>query len=180
MISCTLGPLAKCSARELIRVKADRTTAWAIVGAQEPRFFPLIFLTGDNAPFVINVVLDPGDFERYPVAKYGTDYRFVHDPTGPSQIGDDELSRTAGSLVLTEDGEWHLLVNDYNRKGAIRWLHLASGKVVGERGSHKIAFADWSLCIKGLTHEPSEATLLSHATWTDAADDDDSHWTGST
>jgi hypothetical protein len=135
---------------------------WAMVGALAPGYFPLIVLTGSDAPFVINVMQDPGDFERYPVAKYGKEYRFVHDPNGPCQIGDDKLSKTAGSLVLTEDGDWHLVTNNKDRRGDMRWLRLATGQVPGEPGSKRIAFGKWDLLIEGLKHGPSESTLLSH------------------
>jgi hypothetical protein len=157
MIACTLGPLAACKARELVKVKTGNAIEWAIVGAPAPGLFPLIFLTGENAPFVVNVQQYPGDFERHPVAKYGTNYRFAHDPSGPCQIGDDRL--TAGSLVLTEDGEWHLIVNGPRD---VSWLHLESGNIMGEPGSRRIAFGNWSLCIEGLKHERSETPLLSY------------------
>jgi hypothetical protein len=172
VINCKLGPLAECGARELVQVKSGSTVEWAIVGAQAPGYFPLVLLTGDNAPRVINVASDPGDFARYPVAKYGMSYRLAHDPTGPSQIGDGELFRTAGSLVLTEDGDWHLLVNPEGQS-AIRWLHLGTGKIMGERGSHKMAFGYWNLCIEGLLEEPSETTLLNYSASIDVAEDED-------
>jgi hypothetical protein len=162
MIGCTLGPLAQCTVRELIRVKVGNGTEWAIVGAQDPGLFPLVLLTGKSAPFVVNVPPnDPGDFETYPVAKYGLDYRFAHDPNGPSEIGDGPLSKTAGSLVLTEAGDWHLIVNQY-RQATVRWFELGSGKIVGDRGIRRIAFSNWDLCFEGLRIEPSETILLSH------------------
>jgi hypothetical protein len=77
MIACALGPLVKCEARELVKVKVDAGTEWAIVGAKDPGYFPLVFLTGEKAPFVLNVLPDPGHFEVYPVAKYGQNYRFA-------------------------------------------------------------------------------------------------------
>jgi hypothetical protein len=157
----SLEPLAKCSARELVKVKADDRTEWAIVGARDPGYSPLIFLTGENAPFVVDAEPERSDFSEHPVAKYGTEYRFVHDPNGPCQIGNDTLSKTVGSLVLTQDGDWHLVVNKYGERG-VRWFELASGKVRGEPGSHRIAFGKWDLCVQGLRHEPREITLLSH------------------
>ena len=81
----SLGPLAKCSTRELVKVKVDDATEWAIVGARDPGYSPLIFLTGENAPLVINVEPELSDFSEQPVAKYGTEYRFVHDPNGPAR-----------------------------------------------------------------------------------------------
>jgi hypothetical protein len=160
----SLGPLAMCEPRELVKVKVQDATEWAIVGARDPGYFPLIFLTGDNAPFVINVEPNQGDdFETYPVAKYGTKYyRFVHDPNGPSQIGDGDLSKAAGTHLLTENGDWYLVVNQY-RKAGLRWFDLASGKVRGEPGSHRIAFGNWKLFVDGLKPTPSETELLSHS-----------------
>jgi hypothetical protein len=93
---------------------------------------------------------------------YGTKYRFVHDPNRPCQIGDDKLSKAAGSLVFTEEGSWHLVVNNKDRPIDLKWLHLATGKVLGEPGSHRFAFGKWELCIQGLKHGPSETTVLSH------------------
>jgi hypothetical protein len=162
----SLGPFVKCVAGELVQARMNGATQWAIVGARDPGYFPLVVLTGDHVPFVTNVKPDdPGDFERYPVAKYGTyekEYRFVHDPNGPCEIGDDKLSKTAGSLVFTEEGSWHLVVNNKDRRGELKWLHLTTGKVLGERGSHRIAFGKWDLCIQGLKHGPTESTVLSH------------------
>jgi hypothetical protein len=159
MISCTLGPLAQCAPRELVQVKVGDPTEWAIVGAEDPGYFPLIVLSGDGAPFVLNVSPDPGEFETRAVAKYGTNYRFAFDPMGPCQIGDGTLSKTVGSVVLTDDGDWHLIVNNHMQKG-VRWFHLESGKITGEPGLQRIAFGSWSLFIEGLKQEPSEFTLL--------------------
>jgi hypothetical protein len=92
---------------------------------------------------------------KAPVAKYGTKYRFAHDPNGPCQIGDGKLSKAARSLVFTEDGSWHLVVNNKARVGDVRWLQLATGKVLGEPGSHRIAFGKWDLVIEKLKREPS-------------------------
>ena len=104
MLTCTLGPLAKCSPRELVRVIVANATVWAIVGATDPGLRPLVFLTGKNAPYVLNVFDDLRELGTYPVAKYGTNYEFVHDPKGPCQIGEGKLHQTAGSLVLSRMG----------------------------------------------------------------------------
>jgi hypothetical protein len=157
----SLGSLTMCEPRELVKVKVQDATEWAIVGARDPGYFPLIFLTGENAPLVLNIEPISGDFATYRVAKYGKDYRFAHDPNGPSQIGDDSLSKSAGSLVLTEDGDWNLVVNKYRQPG-LRWLDLSTGKVLGEAGSHRITFGSWKLFIDGLKPTPSETVLLSH------------------
>jgi hypothetical protein len=158
----SLGPLAKCEARELVQARMGDAVEWAIVGAKAPGYFPFVVLTGGNSPFVFNLEPDPGDFERYPVAKYGNKYRFVHDPNGPCQIGDDKLSKAAGSLVFTEEGSWHLVVNNKDRRGDMRWLHLATGKVLGEPGSQRVSFGKWDLFIEGLKHGPTESPVLSH------------------
>jgi hypothetical protein len=158
MIGCTLGPLAKCGPRELIKVKVEDRTEWAIVGAKDPGYFPIIVLTGQSAPFVINVLPIRGDFETYPVAKYGTKYRLAHDPSGQSRIGNSPGA--AGSLVLAGEDDWYLIVNKFRESG-VRWFHLASGKVLGEPGSHRMTFDNWHLCIDGLKAEPSETILIS-------------------
>jgi hypothetical protein len=44
----------------------------------------------------------------------------------------------------------------------MRWVHLASGKVLGELGSRKIAFGKWDFLIEGMKHAPSESVLLRH------------------
>ena len=172
MIACKLGPLADCGARELVQVKSEDTVEWAIVGKSAQGFFPLVLLTGEGTPRVINLFPDPGDFARYHVAKYGTRYRFAHDPSGPSQIGEGELFKTAGSLVLTEDGDWHLLVSSEGQS-TLKWLDLATGTIMSERGSHKMAFGYWNLYIEGLLEEPSETTLVNNAIPTDACEDGD-------
>jgi hypothetical protein len=138
----SLGPLANCEPRELVKAKVQDATEWAIVGARDPGYFPLILLTGENAPLVYNAGPNPGEFVT--LAKYGTKYRFLHDPNGPCQIGDNGLSKTAGSLVLTENGEWHLIANQYRQSG-IRWFNLASGEVLGDPGSRRIAFEKWGV-----------------------------------
>jgi hypothetical protein len=159
----SLGPLAECEACELVKVKVEGGTEWAIVGARDPGYRPLIFLTGKNAPFAMNIDPVPGNLETYPAAKYGTNYRFVHDPHGPCEIGGDDLSKAAGSLVLTDKGDWHLVVNKYNQAG-LRWFDLKSGNELGDTGSHSIAFANWNLLIEGLKPALSEITLLSRPT----------------
>jgi hypothetical protein len=62
----SLGPLVKCEARELVQARMEDAIEWAIVVALAPGYFPLIVLTGSDAPFVFNIKPDPGDFERYP------------------------------------------------------------------------------------------------------------------
>ena len=159
----SLRQLGDCEARELIKAKVENATEWAIVGLRRPDYSPLIFLTGDNAPLVYNTAPDPGDFATYPVAKYETKYRFLPDPNGACQIGNSELSRAAGSLVLTQDGDWYLVANQYRQRG-VRWFHLKTGEVLGEAGSHRIAFGEWDLLIEAeeLKHKPSESALLNH------------------
>jgi hypothetical protein len=123
-LAITLGPFGNCEARELVKIKVENGTEWAIVGAKDPRYHPLVFLTGKNAAFVMNIdPEDPGDFAV--VAKFGTNYRIAPDFTGPSQIGDDGLSKTTGSLVLTEKGDRYLVVRDAT---GLRWVELESGK----------------------------------------------------
>jgi hypothetical protein len=115
--------IAKCEPRELVKVKVENGTEWVIVGVRRPGYAPLVFLTGDNAPFVFNMEPDPGDFEKYPGLRFGTKYRFLPDPNGPCQVGVSQLSKTAGSVVLTQDdGDLHLVINQYRQTG-VRLLH---------------------------------------------------------
>jgi hypothetical protein len=145
-----LAPLAGCEARELVEVKSDRGAEWAIVGKKDPGYHPLIFLTGENAPFVLNTEPDMGYFKDYPVAKYGTNYRFVHNPNGPSQIGADELSKTAGSLVFTQAGDWFLVVSKFRQPG-VRWCHLASGAVLGAAGLASDCVQKLDAAVRGIS-----------------------------
>jgi hypothetical protein len=157
MIACTLGPLAGCGPRELVKVNVESATDWAIVGVPGPGIFPIVFLTGQDAPCVVNAKSDPVDFETYLAAKYGRDYWLAHDPSGPCQIGDGRLSKIAGTLVLTEKVGWHLLVNDSHHPSRLRWFDLQSGKLTNDLGSNWVAFGNWTLRIR-----PSELVLLSY------------------
>jgi hypothetical protein len=63
----------------------------------------------------------------------------------------------AGALVFIEGDGCYLAVKDGS---IVKWLHLATGKVVADRAQQRIAFGKWDLCIEGLKHTPSETTIL--------------------
>lgn len=157
----TLGSLASCKPGELVKVKANDRTEWAIVAAQARgnEYPPLIFLTGANAPLLRNIdSKDPSDFKT--VAKFGTKRRVELDLNGQCQIGNDKLSKTAGSLVITEDGNWRLVVNKY-QQAALRWFDLRSGGELGDTEVARIAFGKWTLFLEGGEREP-EIKILSY------------------
>jgi hypothetical protein len=158
MIPCKLGPLARCEPRELVKVKVEETTEWGIVGLRSRAYAPLVFLTGKNAPFVIDMFSAGGDFETYPALKFGTEYRIFPDVTGLCQIGDELLFKRAGSLVLANT-DWYLVVNQYRQSGP-RWFHLQTGEVRGEPDPHRVAFERWTLWLHGLKAEASDTAVV--------------------
>jgi hypothetical protein len=158
MINCQIGPLVTCEPRELLKVRVAESTQWAIVGVQSRGYFPLILLTGENPVTVVNVAPDPGDFERFPVVKFGREYRLLPEVNGKCEIGDTPLSKSPGSIVFAQK-QWYLVVQKYQEQG-MRWVNVQSGDVQGEPGSDRIAFASWTLWLDGFGAKVSETAVV--------------------
>jgi hypothetical protein len=62
------GFLNACEVRQLTRVNIEERGEWAIVGVREQASFPLVVLTGANAPYRISLHQSghiDGDFDTY-------------------------------------------------------------------------------------------------------------------
>jgi hypothetical protein len=151
-----IAGLPTCGARELVRVVGvdDRSTEWAIVGKGSRDYFPLIYLTGQNAPFVLNAMIAPFLQER-PIVKYGTAWRLMADHTKTCSIA--TMSKEAGTMLLAGE-DWYLVTNKYNERGQ-RWFHVATGEVQGEPGNHQAEFSGWKLLIDGLKEKETEIAI---------------------
>jgi hypothetical protein len=140
------GFLEECEARQLVRVKIEESGEWAIVGARDRPLFPLVVLTGADAPYCINLYQNghiDGDFDTYAVLKCGTDYEIVPDHTGPCEIGVGQKLKRSGSFVLA-DASQYLLVGTRGQKGT-RYFDILTGKLHGEPGGSTAWFAGWTL-----------------------------------
>jgi hypothetical protein len=140
------GFLAECDAGQLVRVKIEESGEWAIVGARERSMFPLVVLTGHDAPYCINLHQNghiDGDFDTYAALKCGADYEIVPDHSGPCEIGVGDKFKRSGSFVLA-DTDRYLVVGGRGQPGR-RYFDVASGKLRGEPGGNTAWFAGWML-----------------------------------
>src|SRR5262249_18363331 len=140
------GFLEECEPNQLVLVKIEESGEWAIVGARERSMFPLVVLTGVDAPYCINLHQNghiEGDFETYAVLKCGTDYEIVPDHTGPCEIGLGQKLKKPGSFVLA-DADRYPIVGARRQKG-MRYFNIATGKLQSEPGGSTAWFAGWTL-----------------------------------
>ena len=156
------GYLEACEPRELVRVKIEQNGEWAIVGIRSNNYFPIIVLSGQAAPYIINVIHDgfiDGDFGRYPVLKYGQDYRVVPNHQGRCELGDGTLFKKKGALVLTKAGIY--LAAGVNKQSGVRYLDLQNGNLQGEPGGERAAFEGWTLLVDSLAQSGPSYVLVS-------------------
>jgi hypothetical protein len=153
----SIGGLPQCHALELIRVLGidAKTVEWAIVGKKAPGYFPVVYLTGENAPFVLDATNAPFVNGR-PVVKYGKAYRLEGDHRKGVEIA--EPKKQAGRMLLAGE-DWYLVVNKFNEEGQ-RWFHVKSGEVKGEPGDHHAEFEGWTLRVEGVGGRDTEGLLL--------------------
>jgi hypothetical protein len=153
--------LDACEARQLVRVKIEERGEWAIVGARERSFFPLVVLTGTNAPYCINLHQGghiDGDFDRYAVLRFGADYEIEPDHAGPCEIGPAQSLNKPGSFLLAGKDRY-LLARAGNREG-MRYFDIATGKLHGEPGGDTAWFAGWALWAAWMTPTADRVPLL--------------------
>jgi hypothetical protein len=159
--SYEFGFLNGCEARQLVRVKIEDRGEWAIVGAREHSLFPLVVLTGANAPLCINLNQGghiDGDFDTYAVLKYGTDYEVEPDHAGPCEIGAARMLNKPGSLLLAGKDRY-LLVRTGN-KAVTRYFDVTTGKLHGEPGGNTAWFAGWALWTAWMTPVADRVPLI--------------------
>jgi hypothetical protein len=152
-------PLAQCRERQIVRVKINDDAEGAILGDVTHSLYPpLLILSGKNAPLIINVSESgrrlTGDFVDYPVADFGTRYKFVPEYSGRCQIGFGDLFTKPGTLVFVKD-EVALIAREQKQ---VRFFYLTSGTVKGDiPETHRIAYEKSHLIIESLL--PNEPLL---------------------
>jgi hypothetical protein len=152
--------ITECKPLELIRLNIKDVTAWAIVGKRENANLLIGVLTGENAPYVLNVFNDWGSIPEYEnvVAVYGPDYVLTPNHAGPCDIMDGPLFSAKGSVVLAES-ESFLTLNFPGRKDAA-YLNLETGSFSTGPGGGRAAFKQWTLWHLSIEDEP--AALIHH------------------
>jgi hypothetical protein len=153
-----------CKPGDLLRVKIDDASEFAILGASEGRgLLALVVLKNDEPPFTINLLESghiDGDFETYAALVYGK-YEILPDHSDRCEIGTGPLFTTAGALVLTEDGP--TLVVTMKTSKDLRYFDLTTWKLRGEPGGKRAAFKAWSLWHDDLAQSASSARLLGYS-----------------
>jgi hypothetical protein len=153
-----------CKPGDLLRVKIEDTTEFAILGANEGRGFrALVVLKDSEPPFAINLLESgriDGDFESYAALVYGK-CEILPNHSDRCEIGIGPLFTKVGSLVLA-DGSKSLVVAAKTGK-SIRYFDLTSWKLLGEPGGQRAAFKTWSLWHHGLVQSSPSARLLGYS-----------------
>jgi hypothetical protein len=138
----TFKYLSECKPLELVRVKINAQALFAIVGAKRgQRYQPLVVLSTMDTPRVINLIPDghiDGDFDTYQVFAYG-DYAVEPDHSQKCEVGEGDLFRAAGVVLLTE----HDRLLTARMEGRIGYLSLTTGVLQSEPGAGRAAFANW-------------------------------------
>jgi hypothetical protein len=154
--------LQECAAPELVKVRINESAEWALVGGRGQGVFWLVVLSGPKAFTAINIAPQghiDGDFERYPVIRFGDAYTFVPDLRAGCQIANGDLFSKPGSLVVADSGSY-LIVRSENNTRMLRYVDLSTGAVGAEPGGHRAAFAAWTLHDEATTpHEPRSALI---------------------
>jgi hypothetical protein len=94
-----------------------------------------------DTPWVINLMPEgriDGDFDAYQVLAYG-DYAVEPDHSQKCEVGEGDLFRTAGIVLVTEEDR--LLTA--RMEGRIGYLSLMTGVLQSEPGGGRAAFANW-------------------------------------
>lgn len=132
--------LTDCKPLELIRVKLNNESAFALAGGMEPnsrRGF--IILSGVKPPHYIHFMHQgsiDGDFENYKMLSYGKDnYEIRPDHSEECVIAVGPLFRKIGAFVLT-DKDRFLVVRDHPQQE--RYFSLQIGLMQGEPGSVRL------------------------------------------
>lgn len=145
--------LGECETRSLIRFYTEEEAQWGIVGAKLQDYFPVLVLSGPDAPLVVGAMLNGRTidiFDDYPVVNYGVDYSIAPIHTSRCEIGVDSLLRkTKGSLVYA--GEDRLIAAGLYRQEGIKYFELRSGKTQRAPGGHVAAFEGWWLDVPSLS-----------------------------
>ena len=154
----------KCKPGDLVRVKIEDSSEFAILGAHEGiGLRSLVVLRDNEPPFAINLLESgriDGDFESYAALVYGK-CELLPDHADRCEIGTGPLFGKIGSLILT-DGSKFLVVAG-KTGGALRYFDLDSWTLRGEPGGQRAAFKTWSLWQDGLAQAVLSARVLGYS-----------------
>ena len=133
----------------------------AIVGKKNPDIFPIVVVTGAEAPFIVTAVLHGhtiDNFESHPVLNYGNKFELSPDHLGECQIGDSRLFSTKGSFVLANNDRY--LVVGRHKQSSTHYFDLSTGEVRSQPGGMLASFKDWTLRISGIGPDTSSMKLV--------------------
>jgi hypothetical protein len=142
--SMELKMLAQCDPADLVRINLSHATEWAIVGARSQIEFPLVVVTGNDAPRVVQMLGDLGlqsAFDTAPVLSYGKTYILHELRDAPCDVHGGPIFEQNGALIFTNQGRF-LRCMDRDKP---RFLCLKTGVVGTEPHGHKAAFAEWGV-----------------------------------
>jgi hypothetical protein len=148
-LQLSFGLLQDCENRELVRLKHNGVTKWAIVSKmqKDASNLRIAILPGDKAPYLAIAADDMGiptsDF-RSPVLRYGTDYTITPDHAGPCDVGEGQIFGSKGSYILT-DTETLLRLDDPTPKDRVAFLNVGTGALAREPKRGRAAFQKWTL-----------------------------------
>jgi hypothetical protein len=98
--------LEQCRPVELIRLNMEERTEWALVGRPGNALFPVLMLSGEDAPRCFNAAADAGGnlkvhFLRVSALSYGHAYALLPNLAGPCNVHDGRLFSANGALIIT-------------------------------------------------------------------------------
>lgn len=155
--------LEHCAPSELIRFNLDDHTEWALVGKPGNGLFPVLVLSGNNAPYCFNAAADQGSnlkiqFLQRALFSYGQSYSLEPDHAGPCHVYSGELFVANGAMVITGPataGNTPLVVAtggqflraQFKDRAQAYFFDLKNGRLSGEpEGNFKrAAFGKWTL-----------------------------------
>ena len=165
--------LETCQPLELLRINLGEQTEWGLTGRAGNGLFPVLVLSGEDAPRCFNAAEDPGGnlkihFLRAPTLSYGHAYTLVPDLAGPCDVYEGPLFSAHGALVVTGPisvgSQGHPLSNARKLlrvKFANRpYVHfdLLTGALRGapEGNQDRAAFGRWVLLLNHEANDPKK------------------------
>jgi hypothetical protein len=157
--------LETCQPSELVRLNLGDRTEWAIVGRPSNALFPVLVLTGEDAPRCLNAAADSGGnlklhFQRVPTLSYGHGYTLLPELAGPCDVSDGPLFSAHGALIIVGFGaaqakgpivaaDRRLLRIKFDGGRPFVFFDLNGGHLTGTPDGNldRAAFGKWSLLL---------------------------------
>jgi hypothetical protein len=152
--------LVSCARPALVKVRVDKAPELAILGIVKSA--PEIWLAFVLGRFEMRNWSGAGglqmNLENEGALNFGKEFSIVPDYAGRVQIDSGDLFKTPGALISVKDDELIVFSSADPKAPGLKYLSLTEMRSSGERSAPRIAFASWSLTLKG-----ADKPLFTHA-----------------